>query len=89
VAFIRTKQKEELEALIAEERLKPEETARFIRRAFQEGTLTTTGTEIVSIMPPTRKFGGGNKYGEMKARIIEKLQRFFERFFGLMRMGDD
>ncbi len=89
VAFIRAKQKEELEALIAEERLKPEETARFIRRAFQEGTLTTTGTEIVSIMPPTRKFGGGNKYGEMKARIIEKLQRFFERFFGLMRMGDD
>ena len=89
VTFIRTKQKEELETLIAEERLKPEETARFIRRAFQEGTLTTTGTEIVSIMPPTRKFGGGNKYGEMKARIIEKLQRFFERFFGLMRMGDD
>ncbi len=89
VNFIRGKQQEELEQIIREEKLKPEETAAFVHRAFIDGHLATTGTDIVEIMPPVPKFSGGNRYATVKARIIERLQRYFERFFGLLKISED
>jgi hypothetical protein len=50
--------------------------------AFRDGEIKTTGTDIDTIMPPTSRFGGG-KRAEKKQNIVEKLKRFFERFFGI------
>ena len=77
------KQKEtELESIIADEKLKPEETRTFINNAMRDGTLKTTGIEIDQIMPPMPRFGGGNRV-ERKQGIIAKLLAFFEKYFGL------
>lgn len=78
------KQKEsDLAALISEERLKPEETRKFIDNSFRDGTLKTTGTDIDQLMPPVSRFGGGNR-AEKKQNIVDKLLRFFEKYFGLV-----
>lgn len=78
------KQKEsDLETLITEERLKPEETRRFIDNSFRDGTLKTTGTDIDQLMPPVSRFGGGNR-AEKKQTIVDKLMKFFEKYFGLV-----
>ncbi|MCR5034491.1 MAG: type I restriction endonuclease subunit R [Clostridia bacterium] len=77
------KQKEaELESIITEEKLKPEETRVFISNAMRDGSLKTTGTEIDQIMPPMPRFGGGNRV-EKKQGIIAKLIAFFEKYFGI------
>ena len=78
-----TEQKEaDLTAIIAEERLKPEETRRFIHNSFRDGTLKTTGTDIDRIMPPVSRFGGGR--ARKKQGLIERLLGFFEKYFGLV-----
>ena len=50
--------------------------------AFRDGSVKTTGTDIDKLMPPISRFGGGNRAAK-KQTIIEKLQAFFERFFGI------
>lgn len=50
--------------------------------SFRDGQVRTTGTDIDKILPPMSRFGGGNRQEKKKA-AIEKLQGFFERYFGL------
>ncbi len=81
--FVQKRKEEDLSALIAEEKLKDEETRRFIDFAFRDGALKTTGTDIDKIMPPVSRFGGGNR-AEKKQDIIDKLTQFFEKYLGLV-----
>lgn len=83
-AYVNERKNSELEAIIKDEKLKPEETAKFIENAFRDGVLKTTGTDIDKIMPPVPLFGGGGNRAEKKKGILEKLKGFFERFFGLL-----
>ena len=71
------------QAIIGEEKLKQEQTKRFIDNSFRDGTLKTTGTDIDKIMPPVSRFGGGNRAAK-KQSVIEKLMKFFEKYFGLV-----
>ena len=80
--FVARQREKELVEIIQSEKLKEPETRRFIENAFRDGEIKTTGTDIDSIMPPTSRFGGG-KRAEKKQNIVEKLKRFFERFFGI------
>ena len=48
-----------LKILITEEKLKPEETRKFVENAFRDGVLKTTGTDVDRLMPPVSRFGGG------------------------------
>ena len=80
--FLDESKEEEISALIEEEKLKPEETRRFIANALRDGTLKTTGTAIDKIMPPVSRFGGLRT--EKKQGIIEKLLLFFEKYLGLV-----
>ena len=68
--------------LIQEENLNPEETRRFLNHSFREGQVKTNGTDIEKILPPMRRFGGGNR-AERKQTIIDKILKFFDKFFGL------
>ncbi len=79
--FLDESKEEEISALIEEEKLKPEETRRFIANALRDGTLKTTGTAIDKIMPAVSRFGGLRT--EKKQGIIEKLLLFFEKYLGL------
>ena len=80
--FVAEEREKELVAIIQSEQLKEAETRRFIDSAFRDGEIKTTGTDIDGIMPPTSRFGGGSRAAK-KQSIIEKLNRFFERFFGI------
>ena len=80
--FVRDQQEQDLSELIQEEKLKPEETRKFVENAFRDGTLKTTGTDIDKILPPVSRFGGGGR-AQKKQTVIDKLKAFFEKYFGL------
>ena len=80
--YVAAEKERELTAIIEEEKLKPDETRKFIENAFRDGSVKTTGTDIDKIMPPVSRFGSGNRE-EKKQGIITKLLKFFERFFGI------
>lgn len=81
--FVIEQKETDLATLIEEEKLKQEETRKFINNSFRDGALKTTGTDIDRIMPPVSRFGGGNRVVK-KQGIIEKLMQFFEKYFGLV-----
>ncbi len=81
-SFVAEAKESELVSIIEEEKLKETETRKYLENCFRNGEIKTTGTDIDNLMPPTSRFGGGDR-AEKKQRIIEKLQRFFERFFGI------
>lgn len=80
--FVAEEKERQLATIIKEENLKDDETRRFMDSAFRDGSVKTTGTDIDKLMPPISRFGGGNRAAK-KQTIIEKLQAFFERFFGI------
>ena len=80
--FVAEEKEKQLAAIIEEENLKEQETRHFMEHAFRDGSVRTTGTDIDKLMPPISRFGGGNR-AEKKQTIIDKLQAFFERFFGI------
>jgi type I restriction enzyme R subunit len=80
--FVLEQEESDLSEIIDTERLKPEETRKFVTNTFLAGTLKTTGTEIDKIMPPVSRFGGGGR-AQKKQGVIEKLKLFFEKYFGL------
>ncbi|MDR1014399.1 MAG: hypothetical protein LBL86_05400 [Coriobacteriales bacterium] len=81
--FIQKRKEEDLTALIKGDNLKDDATRQLIERAFRDGSLKTTGTDIDRIMPPTSRFGGDNRAAK-KQGIIEKLLAFFEKYLGLV-----
>lgn len=84
--FVKEQRETDIQTLIAEERLKPEETRRFVENAFRDGVLKTTGTDVDRLMPPVSRFGGGGSgpRDKKKQTVIEKLKGFFEKYFGLV-----
>jgi len=81
--FIDARRQEELDRIIADEGLKPEETRAFIETAFRDGAIRSTGTAITRVLPPVSRFGPDGAHGEQKQRVLAKLGAYFERFFGL------
>ena len=81
--FVLEQKETDLTALIAEEKLKEEETRRYIDNAFRDGGIKTTGTDIDKLMPPMPRFGNSNRAAK-KQSIIEKMQAFFEKYFGVV-----
>ena len=80
--FVAEEKERQLAAIIDEENLKNDETRRFMGIAFRDGSVKTTGTDIDRMMPPISRFGSSNRAAK-KQTVIEKLQAFFERFFGI------
>ena len=79
--FVLEQKETDLSVIITEERLKPEETRKFIDNSFRDGALKTLGTDIDKIMPPVSRFGGGR--ATKKQGVIDRLAKFFEKYFGL------
>ena len=82
-AFVKEQKEHDLETLIEEENLNSEETRKFLDNSFRDGEVKTTGTDIEKILPPMRRFGGDNKT-KRKQTIIEKISKFFEKYFGIL-----
>lgn len=82
IKFISEQRETDISNIISSENLKDEETRKFIDNAFRDGALKTSGTDIEKILPPVSRFGGGNRTA-IKQKIIDVLQKFFEKYYGL------
>ncbi len=82
--FVREQREADIQALIQEEKLKSEETRKFVENAFRDGILKTTGTDVDRLLPPVSRFGGGGSRDKKKLTVIDKLKAFFEKYFGLV-----
>lgn len=80
--FVKEQKEIDLKKIINDEDLNEEETRKFLDNAFRDGQVKTNGTDIEKILPPMRRFGGGNR-AEKKENIIVKVKKFFEKYFGL------
>lgn len=80
--YVVQQRENDLKAIITDEKLKEEETRKFIENAFREGEVKTVGTDIDKLMPPVSRFGGG-KRAEKKQAVIDRLKDFFEKYFGI------
>ena len=78
--FVKEQEETDLKKLIEEE------TRKFIDNSFRDGQVKTSGTDIEKILPPMRRFGGGNRT-ERKQTIIDKILKFFEKYFGIGIFG--
>ena len=67
--------------IIQEEKLKSEETHKFVQDAFRNGVLKTAGTDIDVILPAVSRFGssGVNRI-EKKKTVIDRLIAYFEKY---------
>ena len=86
--FVREQKEIDLENLINEENLNEEATRKFLDNSFRDGEVKTTGTDIEKILPPMRRFGGGNR-AEKKQTIIDKIKKFFEKYFGINSSNEE
>ena len=86
--FVKQQKEIDLENLIKEENLNEEATRKFLDNSFRDGEVKTTGTDIEKILPPMRRFGGGNR-AEKKQTIIDKIKKFFEKYFGINSSNED
>jgi len=82
-AYVEARRIAELEDIIATEDLRVEETQAFVRQAFRDGAIPTTGTAITKILPPVSRFSPDGGHGEKKRRVLARLRDFYDRFFGL------
>lgn len=83
--FVEGKKVEELESIIKTENLDPEATYEFIKNAFSNGNVATTGTEITKILPPVSRFSPSGERTIKRETVLTKLTSFFERFFDISK----
>lgn len=81
--FIEGKKVEELESIIVSEGLDHDATYTFIKNAFRNGVVETTGTGLSKILPPVSRFSPTGERTKKRESVIDKLTRFFERFIGI------
>ncbi len=83
LAFIKVKKAEELDCIIADEILNADETRTFVDNAFRDGAIPATGTAITKILPAVSRFSKNSSHAEKKQTVLDKLAKYFERYFGL------
>ena len=81
--YVEKKKIEELEEIIKHENLDHDETYKFVRNAFRNGSVATTGTDLAKVLPPVSRFSPGGERTKKRESVIAKLIKFFERFFDI------
>ena len=82
--FVEGKKIDELDQIITSENLDHEATYKFIKNAFRNGNVATTGTEITKILPAGGRFSPTGERSKKRENVLDKLTRFFERFFNIV-----
>lgn len=81
--------KAELDALIAEENLNPEETYRYIDNCFKDGFVQTTGTALTKVLPPVSRFTPSGERTKKRTTVVEKIKAFFEKFKDIISINSE
>ena len=81
VSYVSEQKEKDIEEIIKEQRLNPDETRKFINNSFRDGYIKTTGIELDRIMPPISIFDTNRQKTEQG--IIERLKGFFNKYLGI------
>lgn len=81
--FVESKKIEELEEIITTENLDHDATYAFVKNSFRNGNVATTGTAITKILPAVSRFSPTGERTTKRESVVDKLTRFFERFFNI------
>ncbi|MDR2499121.1 MAG: type I restriction endonuclease subunit R [Tannerellaceae bacterium] len=82
-SFVNAKKFEELDKIIADEKLDKEATYKFIQNAFRDGHVHTTGTAIAQILPPMSRFNVHDNRSQRKEIVLDKLRAFVDRYWDI------
>lgn len=82
--FVEQKKAEELNHIIEKEGLDRDATYAFVKNAFRDGHVATTGMAITKVFAdkPSR-FSQDGSYTQKRETVLTKLTSFFERFFDI------
>ena len=83
--FVERQKIDELQRIIESEKLDRKATYAFIQNAFSNGNVATTGTAISKVLPPVSRFSPGGERSKKRETVLDKLTRFFERFFDIAK----
>jgi len=72
-----------LNKIIEQENLNKDETYKFIKNSFRNGSVETNGQDIEKVLPPMSRFDKSVNRTQRKRNIIARLLEFFNRFFGI------
>ncbi|MCL2489961.1 MAG: type I restriction endonuclease subunit R, partial [Propionibacteriaceae bacterium] len=78
--YIAEAKAKELDAIIAEQHLNPEETRAFMEAAFRDGAIPLTGTSVTRILPPVSPFAPDNARAVLKATVLNRLREYYDRY---------
>lgn len=81
--YVEKKKVEELDEIIKQENLDHNETYKFVRNAFRNGNVASTGTALAKVLPPVSRFSPSGERSKKRESVLDKLTRFFERFFDI------
>lgn len=81
--FVDKKKVEELEQIITNEGLDHDATYTFVKNAFRDGSVATTGMAITKVLPPVSRFSPTGERTQKRESVLSKLTSFFERFFDI------
>lgn len=81
--FVDVKKLEELEGIITAEGLDHDATYAFVRNAFRDGVVPTTGTAISNVLPPVSRFSSTGERSQKRESALAKLTAFFDKFFDI------
>lgn len=84
IDFVKKQKAHDLGTIINEEKLKHDETIKFIENSFRDGEIKTTGTDLDKILPPISRFSANGNRMLKKRVVVEKLNLFLEKYFGLL-----
>jgi type I restriction enzyme R subunit len=81
--FVEQKKVEELDHIIEKEGLERDAAYTFIKNAFRDGHVATTGTAITKVLPPVSRFSPDGERSKKRETVLTKLTNFFEKFFDI------
>ena len=70
-SYVAKQRKQDLDTIITEERLKPEDTRKFMENAFRDGEIKTVGTDIDKLMPPISRLVEEGEQKRNKMLLID------------------
>ena len=81
--FVEKKKIEELERIIKDENLDRDATYTFVKNAFRDSNVATTGTAITDVLPPVSRFSQTGERSKKRESVLTKFTSFFEKFFDI------
>ena len=81
--YVKEQKEAELNQIIAEERLKEEETKKFVHNSFKNGEIQSAGTSFAKILPPVSRFSPTGERTSLKERVLTRLKEYFDRYFNI------